>query len=1497
MTTIKISNLPPASAVTDATTIPVVESGTNRKITGAQIKTYIAANGGVGATGVRGPAGYTGSSGIGATGATGASGAIGGRGYTGSQGVGATGLTGSVGATGGLGYTGSVGPRGAAGASGIIGATGISGIAGYTGSVGPQGATGAGATGATGPIGATGAIGNPGPRGYTGSQGVGGASGAIGATGAQGASGLQGASGASGPGVDGLTGNTNYNPANEGDVRYSLDINNDITLKIHQPAPIGPNNLGPGIGLGAAGPLGSGVVAIGTGDVGYNSKRGGVYIGHQAGWNNLESPQGEYAIAIGASAARNFAQDNSITLNATGVALDPTADGLYIKPVRNDTGSVTNAMYYNTTTGEVTYGPTSTGGDRLVNGASEIVLGANGTLTLANNATISGIDIGFSYTSPSNGPGGVAVQTNSLTVGIPNPAWAAAILANSGAYHIDFNGGPSSVDIAGITGPQGGTNVYTITGTWPANSTGFPITIASNNYVSNITKITSANGVQINTSGGDLTFDSYGTLTVPSSITAQRGNQLALIYNLGEPVPGFNANVAALFLDGTGASIEVTNNGSNVWLFDATGNLTLPQTNMTSSPAPVSWPGITFSDGTFQNTAASGISTPTQSIGFYFNGGGASTPGTGTVLDGGGAGTTANIIISGGVSTETYTENILSSVAITGDYNDLVNTPTGSGGNVDLGNFTFNDDTITNNNGLILNTGRGQLAIGTNIEVPGAAQHLHIAFNGSNSVPQANDLFLGDDYNYVKLPGYELNPTNAHGVEIGTHDRDGGNSHNWRFDTDGDLYIPPGKTIRDAMTGDDLLNSSGTSVQSTTWVQDFETSLGATDVPLMATSVEYLANGDVVALFMHDVNSNSSTYSGVARFDSYGTKVWSMSFSGDLRTDGWGLAVDNNGFIYVAGSAQAESGYKYATLTKLSEIDGDVVWSKSYDVGYNNSNMVVDVASDGNPVVVGYADNGTDAQIVTTKINSDTGAVIWSRALDGQGDEQAYGMAVGVNSGEVVSVGYMAQLGEGEGADTDDRMLIVKYAGDGTIAWEAAVQVETGFACTGADADIDGSGNIYVCGNFDYNDGIDKSAMIIIKFDSAGVKQWTRKVQGECEDFATSIVVGPDNYLYLSAVTGSNNNSDFSMVIAKYNTDGTVVWQRLLDNTTSWTFAGGLFIGSTFGGSNLAVRDGYVAISGSFGDPGSPVPRAIIAQFASDGTLFTVGDYDFIPASFSGVLDSAASNITVTGAGKTDSDYTAEFTTSPFSPTFDLTSDLIGTRYSSNTGTVSTVKLTAPGNRKIEEVYGYNSVSVTSRNIGSVVTTTAAFANSGNTQNIPINVSTLELADLLALVNGTVGYYFEVSLDQNVWRRAVYSGYSGGPGPETFTFGLTGGATLFVNGGFTVYYRIVTGGDPVVWWNAADLPNGDNNFRGATIDYHAYTGESTIIGSIHIVNDSGEEHISHSEVQSGSSDGENDDLWLVLNEGTISYRRIDGESKTLKVQWTAKVFYGSELYD
>jgi hypothetical protein len=131
----------------------------------------------------------------------------------------------------------------------------------------------------------------------------------------------------------------------------------------------------------------------------------------------------------------------------------------------------------------------------------------------------------------------------------------------------------------------------------------------------------------------------------------------------------------------------------------------------------------------------------------------------------------------------------------------------GGGGNANTGNFTFEADTITNGSGLILETDRGTLAIGTNMETPGVAGHFHIGFNGSNSEANANDLFLGDDYNYVKLPGSELDPANQYGVEISANDRDGGDYHVWRFETDGSIRFPDNTVQTTAYTGQ--TNSSG----------------------------------------------------------------------------------------------------------------------------------------------------------------------------------------------------------------------------------------------------------------------------------------------------------------------------------------------------------------------------------------------------------------------------------------------------------------------------------------------------------------------------------------------------------------------------------------------------------------------------------------------------------------------------------------------------------------
>jgi hypothetical protein len=75
------------------------------------------------------------------------------------------------------------------------------------------------------------------------------------------------------------------------------------------------------------------------------------------------------------------------------------------------------------------------------------------------------------------------------------------------------------------------------------------------------------------------------------------------IFNQGTDTNGTEWNDAlVIFQNGGNVKIGTITgvNGNKVWEFNQTGNLILPQTNMNASPAPVSLPGITWTDGTFQ---------------------------------------------------------------------------------------------------------------------------------------------------------------------------------------------------------------------------------------------------------------------------------------------------------------------------------------------------------------------------------------------------------------------------------------------------------------------------------------------------------------------------------------------------------------------------------------------------------------------------------------------------------------------------------------------------------------------------------------------------------------------------------------------------------------------------------------------------------------------------------------------------------------------------------
>lgn len=122
---------------------------------------------------------------------------------------------------------------------------------------------------------------------------------------------------------------------------------------------------------------GTSTVAIGLGAGNANQSRYGIALGDTAG----SSGQGEFAVAIGAFAGATSQPANSIIINATGTTFNAaTASAFYVNPIRS-AATTTNALYYNGTTKEVSYGPAAFVSGGTMNGALVVNNATNATST------------------------------------------------------------------------------------------------------------------------------------------------------------------------------------------------------------------------------------------------------------------------------------------------------------------------------------------------------------------------------------------------------------------------------------------------------------------------------------------------------------------------------------------------------------------------------------------------------------------------------------------------------------------------------------------------------------------------------------------------------------------------------------------------------------------------------------------------------------------------------------------------------------------------------------------------------------------------------------------------------------------------------------------------------------------------------------------------------------------------------------------------------------
>lgn len=347
-------------------------------------------------------------------------------------------------------------------------------------------------------------------------------------------------------------------------------------------------------------------------------------------------------------------------------------------------------------------------------------------------------------------------------------------------------------------------------------------------------------------------------------------------------------------------------------------------------------------------------------------------------------------------------------------------------------------------------------------------------------------------------------------------------------------------------------------------------------------------------------------------------RLWTRMAGTSSSDEGKGVALDSSGAVYVAGfvtgdvNGETQLGsrdillLKYASdgMLEWTRIAGTVDWDEGYAVAVDRISGAIYVTGQAGSNLFGQTNAG-GSDIVLMKFASD-GTILWTRLAGSSGWDAGYSVAVDSTSGAVYVTGYVSGSLDGQtfiGSFAD--IVLLKYDSDGIKQWTRLVG-STSDDYGNAVAVDPTSGAVYVTGgtygSVQGQTNYGKQDTFLLKYAGDGSLIWAQQMGGIEVDEGHAIAIDSASHaVYVagysySALYDESNQGDGDAFIMKFSEAGGLLWTRMV-GTSGFDTAYGVVVGAS---SNVYVT-GFAGGSVD-GQPTVSSRDLLLMMYASNGT-------------------------------------------------------------------------------------------------------------------------------------------------------------------------------------------------------------------------------------------------------------------------------------------------------